>query len=521
MMPTPIGQEPQMIRTGTGRMVPVSKPFGAAKAKTKKFLVVIQHYDGDVVFAEELASLISDLERTRNHDADVLLVRRSDSRQMSTTAITKLQSKFDKVLTHQCRRFAKGYPYAPNEMWYDLVMLLGQQSPYRDDYYAFINLEPDAVPTRPGWIGELIAEWKSANDEGKAAVGYIHNNPRPHMNGLAVYAIDLYHRVGSGILRGGSPQVCYDIRHSASILPIAKSTPLIHFHYRHSTTTPAEVFAEKDGVSPAIFHGVKDKSAMNAVRDRHISMKATSPIAPVRQVEELFGVVKEVEPALVATDGIVDIPKVVGTTNPFEEPTKRANAYTYFHKLTGTTIEVQAILDLWRKGWATRGWNPVILTFADAVKNPKFEQFEAAISKLPCATGNRQRWAHQFYRWLALDSAGGGLMVDYDVLPGDFTPALVESIGRFGSFLRSEDRSEMFGAILSKEGIADWIEKLMKYDAQPEDVLGSKPHVTDEAMSRIAWGGSEIVNPSVVHFDTKTVGKDRKSVAMEKFLAGK
>lgn len=491
-----------MMRSGTGRMVPASKPFGAAKAKTKKFLVVIQHYDGDVDFAEQLASLIADLERTRNHDADILLVRRSDSRFMSTTIQEKLASKFDTVHTHTCRRFAKGHPFGCNEMWYDLVMLMAQAAPYATDYYAFIPMESDAVPTRPGWISELIREFKSADIEGKAAIGFIHNDPRRHLNGVAVYAADLYNRVGSGILRGGSPQVPYDIRHANSIIPIAKGTPLIRFQYRRPTISPAELFAEVGGVSPAIYHGVKDMSALTAVRDRHVSMKAPAP--EQAKAEELFGVVKMVEASPAA---------------PIADTAKRTNVYTYFHKLTGTTIETQTILDLWRKGWATRGWNPVILTFADVVKNPKFEEFTAALDKLPCATGDRRRWAHQFHRWLALESASGGLMVDYDVLPGDFTPAFLGDMTAI-HFRAGDTDAPIFGAFFTSEECSKFVAAIMAYDAQPSDKMGENAHVTDDSIARSV---AEPAHDSVplVHFSTEDVGKDRKSVRMEKFLAGK
>lgn len=526
MNETPIGQEPKMIRTGAGRMVPVSKPFGAQRPITKKFLVVIQHYDGDVEFAEELASLICDLERTRNHDADIMLVRRADSRQMSTTVISKLESKFDTVHYHRCRRHAKGYPFSPNEMWYDLVMLMAQTAPYASDYYAFVNLEPDAVPTRPGWIGELIAAWKDANSEGKAAIGFIHDNPRRHMNGLAVYASDLYLRVGSRILMGGSPQVCFDIRHSASILPLAKASPLIHFHYRHSTTTPAEVFAEVNGVAPAIFHGVKDRSALIAVRDRHINMRIPAPPVSIPLVGSLEGSSFTGADAFnaIVKEHTEDVRAVMAPAAP-PAPVARSNVYTYYHKLTGTTYETQAILDLWRKGWVTRGWNPIILTYADAVKNAKFEDFEAALAKLPCAGADRKRWAHQFYRWLALDSAGGGLLTDYDVLPGDFTPAQFEPVNGWSTstwFFRQADGGDIFGAFLSESaGLPEWIEHVMNYDAQPDDLQGDQPHVTDSMMANHYLHGKSHAAADLAHFDSERVGKGRKSLAMEKFLAGK
>lgn len=469
----------RMVRTGSGKWVPASKPFGSSPIKERKFLICLQFYEGDREVAEDLASLICDLERTRNHQADILLVRRADAKEFGSTARAKLESKFDKVMTHTCRRTgARGYPYGPNELFYDLVTLLPQTPPYRDDYYAFINLEPDAVPTRPGWITELITEWKAASAEGFGAVGHIHDNPTRHLNGMAVYAIDIWRRVGSNILAGGSPQVCYDIRHARNLLPHAKHSPLIFFHYRHSTTTPDEVFSPRgDGsIEPAIFHGVKDCTARDAVRARHITM------TEVRQV-------------------------------------KRPNVYTYYHQIVGRLgddAEVQAILDYWRQGWTSRGWNPIILSFKDAQKHPRFAEFEAAVAKFPNASSDKARTVHQFFRWLALDTAGGGLLTDYDVLPDTFTPANKDNPV---PCVFQSDNSKVFAGEFPEGKSSWWVDEIIKYDPQPSDKLGETPHVTDHFIATHAALPFQM--GMMAHFNADLIGTGRKSVAMERFLRGK
>lgn len=454
----------KMVRMQSGKMVP-ALTIGQAKVKPKKFLVVVQYYQGDITAAEELASLIADLERTRNHDADILLFRRADSREIATLTRQKLEAKFDTVLSMKSRRTdAKGHPWGCNAMFYDIISLMTDMPALRDGYYAFINLETDAVPTRPGWIQELIQEWRQATTRGKYAVGEMRTDPRPHLNGMAVYAADFNHRVRPARLSGGNPRIAYDIAHSAVVNPLAEDTPLIYVNWRQSTVTPDEVFApRREFVVPAIYHGVKDGSARDAVRARHVSSGITQ---------------------------------------------KRPNVYTYIPRanLWGND-ERQTCLDLWRQGWMSRGFNPVILTLRDAAKHTKFSEFTLALSRLPSAI-DRDTRDGQFWRWLALDSAGGGLMVEWDVLPESLTPetALKPKTALLG------------GAYIPKPEIGAFIDRILAYDAQPEDVLGGSLHVSDSTI--MAREGFELNMGGLHQFNAGTIGVKRQSEAMAEFLRG-
>ena len=474
-MPRPIGQpaEQKTVRLLSGRVVPAAT-MGRVTPKPKKFLIVIQHYEGDVEAAEQLASLIADLERTRNHEADIMLMNRADSRQMATGVIAKLEAKFDRVLLHTCRRTdGKGHPWGCNSMFYDLVSLMQSTRPYSEEFFAFINLESDCCPTRPGWIGELIAEWKKANAEGWSVIGQEQHTPNHHFNGVAVYAPDIYSKVGSKILSGGSPQVAYDVRHGPSILPFARDTGLIYFKFRQRTITPEELFeVKRGGVEPALYHGVKDGSARTAVRNRHINMSA---------------------PAV-----------------------KRQNVYTYFVPSGLNASEEKAIVELWRQGWSSRGWNPVVLKFGDVAKHKLYPEFEAALDKLPCATDREKRDA-DFYRWLALDSAGGGLLVEVDALPKSLTPEMVKGIG---SAVVGSDGYGRTGAIMLAPACRLFIDYVLKNDAQPDDVLEGVPHVSDETVMTRLQFPNLIQSPEVVRFTSERVAGERKSAVMAEFLRG-
>jgi len=522
---------PGFMKSNSGKIVPISRPSNAAATKKAKLLVCIQFYEGDRDAAEGLALLIADLERTRCHDADILLVNRADCRPLGPTVKTKLAAKFNKVLEHKCRRTdAKGYPHGPNQMFSDLVMLMGQR-PLVEDYYAFVNLETDCVPTRPGWISELAEAWRAAKLTGKSVIGFIHDNPIPHLNGVAVWASEIMAIVGNKYLIGSSPSVAFDIWQAKRIEPHAAATPLIRFSYRKETITPAELFAthphspsdkriKEQQIAPCLYHGVKDDSARAAVRARHITFTDKPAPALPEGVSPIMSGLRV--PTLAATESVSEAKKPAAApavaqveTVPVEA---RPTVYTYSQRNhTVGNNDLAAIVAAWTKGWTTRGWNPIVLTFRDAAKHPRFDEFSTAIEKLPTSR-DRKRAMHRFYRWLALNSAGGGLLVEYDVVPANFTPAQ-RSVGEATTLYRATKDSRMVGAFFGKDGSADFVSRIIAYDAQPEDRRDGRSDVNDETiLARMAI--PEVITAELAHFSSEEVGNERKGVAMERFLAG-
>ena len=79
------------------------------------------------------------------------------------------------------------------------------------------------------------------------------------------------------------------------------------------------------------------------------------------------------------------------------------------------------VLRLWAESWKKFGWTPRVLTDRLARMSPDFDQYLARINKLP--TVNAREYENACYlRWLALQDAGGGWMVDYDVINFGFRP---------------------------------------------------------------------------------------------------
>lgn len=461
----------------------MAQRVGTAKPKPKKFLVCLSYYDGDRDEAEDLISLICDLERVRNRDTDFLLVRRADARDLRAGTMAKLEAKFDRVLTHTCRRTdARGWPWAPGSMFFDTLALIASEEPYMSDHFAFIPLEPDCTPLRPGWIGELADEWKKADSDGLAAVGCIHENPSLHLNGVAVYAANLGRRPAARALRGGNAQIAWDIAHAPTMLPMARHSHLFAFQFRRPTITPAELFAS----GAALYHGVKDSSARNAVRARFVT----------------FSEAKEAP---------------------------RPPVFTYSNKSDWVDSgETKAVMNLWREGWASRGWNPRILTHADALRSPRYGTLLAAVTRLPYI-GDHEESLNQWLRWLALDSTSAseaGLYVDMDVLPGAFVPSDIVDTN-VGLVLTDKKDGAIGAAMLSKAALTKFLAAIESYDARAEDVTGARANVTDMTVwaatnpidiePTVKLAGSEAASSAKLVRFSATDGK-RKSQVMETFL---
>jgi hypothetical protein len=82
----------------------------------------------------------------------------------------------------------------------------------------------------------------------------------------------------------------------------------------------------------------------------------------------------------------------------------------------------RALIDIWARSWAKAGWEPVVLTEDDAKAHPGFSHYREKFWALPTEYGHDYEGGC-FMRWLAVARAGGGMMVDYDVINYGFLPS--------------------------------------------------------------------------------------------------
>jgi hypothetical protein len=429
-MPAPDIQQlpsgPAMMRMPDGTYQPTLKPARPINTQRKKLLIVIQYYEQDREQAEELGTLIADLERVRNTVADILVFRRADATNYSLGVLEKLRDKFDRVFFETCRRRdAKGYPFGPNQMWGDLVTLMSQSNQWRDNYYAFLPLESDCTPVHPGWINELIEEFRVAQARGYAAIGHIHENPVQHLNGVAVYDTNLWKIVGGNRLNGSDPQVAYDIQHRESILPIAFDTPLVMMQYQRPTITSEDLFKPwKNGFEPALFHGVKDGSARAAVRAKHVTFSA-----------------------------IRDISDITVFTYEHQRPNNPAAAEKYV---------------LWYDAWKSRGWNPIKLSLRDAVRGIHCSEIQKNLAKMLTIMPHNEA-VGRLLRWVALETVGGGFMVDPEVLPNQFLPEKLDRKPKV--FVAPGCIQNVQAAVLNKDTLTALLDRMRKHQFDSENRL--------------------------------------------------
>lgn len=97
--------------------------------------------------------------------------------------------------------------------------------------------------------------------------------------------------------------------------------------------------------------------------------------------------------------------------------------HTYFEPpprgVRGTTssAEAESALALWREQWSVAGYEPLVLTEADARRHPQYEQLRKRYAALP-TVNPRHYELSCFVRYVAMAAQpDGGWMVDYDVMP--------------------------------------------------------------------------------------------------------
>lgn len=102
-----------------------------------------------------------------------------------------------------------------------------------------------------------------------------------------------------------------------------------------------------------------------------------------------------------------------------------ATVHTYYQPVPGMKYPAR-LLELWRNSWEKMGWETRMLTEIEARRHPGFQYFNDRVSKFPSVNPHGYDRAC-FLRHLAMAEIGGGLIVDYDVIPRrEETPKIEE-----------------------------------------------------------------------------------------------
>jgi hypothetical protein len=390
-----------ILNNGSANVSPTIAPRGPV---VKKLLILLPFYNGDRDQMIELCEFLADLEPEKTKLADIALYARNDAQFIDEGVVFRLSKRFGKVHQFRCRRMnAVGYPYGPNEMFYDVIEKFRAEE-WQKNYHAFFNMECDCIPLAVDWIKQLDAAFRAAAaSETVFAIGHINNGNGTlvrHLNGAAVYSMKFWENAGRNDILGGSGSVAYDIFHADKIMPIASDTPLIMLDWKRKTITQQQLFeARKEGFAPVIYHGVKDESALKAARAQ-----------------------------------LLDKPIVIQTAARFNLINK-TKVYTYYAKVDELVDQKQhEMLEIWKQSWSAHGWEPVVIGPRDAEEHPWHSFIQSLFAGFPTTNPKAYELAC-WMRWVAM-SLCGGMMVDYDVLNFGFTPDMLPANpGNYASIL--------------------------------------------------------------------------------------
>jgi len=109
--------------------------------------------------------------------------------------------------------------------------------------------------------------------------------------------------------------------------------------------------------------------------------------------------------------------------------------FTFFSEVAGKNLpEEAALIELWRKSWAARGWEPVILDARNLADTPETKRMMRHFRRVPSRNRkNLDFWC--FARWLAVAQQGGGMMSDYDVINYSFEPCVAGALTTYDRWI--------------------------------------------------------------------------------------
>lgn len=460
-------------------------------------LVVIPFCSKDHPSAANLLRWMAELDGTHDRHQALLVAARAMTLEERGVVSEAARQAFSNVtIVRTLQTDERPWPMAPNTMFRCASTFIAQQLKV-----PFWWNEPDCVPLCSGWLDDLEKEYKRA---GKPFMGSIVKKPCVHLTGCAIYPpnVKLFN---PAMLT--TEKVAFDCVKPEVTVKHTHHTSL--FHHQWSDPEGFDVPTFKDAAKlriinrrAVVFHRNKDHTLIDRLREQRVIRQAVvlEPAGGLHEAQWLVeGRLNEpVEPDSPAEQPAIksdaDLAKEFEALAQddmaeklVEEPLEgRPCIYTYHMPISGLA-EAGALLALWHKLWAAQGWNPIVLTEADASSSAQFKPYRAVISALP--TVNHPAYERACYmRHLAMVERRGGFLVDYDVMPRRFTPADAQkdaSDRRMTFFEPTRVPCALKG---SQAGFQDIVDFISNYKLKPEDSHAGKPHASDmEILRKGRW----------------------------------
>jgi hypothetical protein len=220
--------------------------------------------------ALELTQLICDIEPEKRDDAEFFLCFRKDTPlEVAKLFNAMAKPKFGRAEARMARNFDTGHPAGANMLAASAFIemsILRRENLCRNE--AFLIFEPDCLPMRPDWIDLLSIEWERVKALGKEAFGHWHQVGGPdtlHMNGNAVFKTDFFDKYPNRIVGPGLQGWDYFFREQ--FIEMSVDSNLIFQQYNtYGISFERIATIEKNGVRPALLHGIKTSDGRAHVR---------------------------------------------------------------------------------------------------------------------------------------------------------------------------------------------------------------------------------------------------------------
>lgn len=172
--------------------------------------------------------------------------------------------------------------------------------------------------------------------------------------------------------------------------------------------------------------------------------------------------------------------------------------YTYYADCpTHDQVAELRLISLWRRVWTEAGWEPFVLSEWHARKSPFFDEYLAAVMRLP-SVNSREYETACYMRWMALATVGGGYMADYDVFPAkrNDPSGLPEMTGVMLNRLQIfQNRNVCPSFVFAMQSVAEQLTRLFVAEKPPgyRDHNG-RPHYSDMyALEDLVTAGSTLI----------------------------
>lgn len=230
-------------------------------------IVVFSSSHKDYAGTVKLLEWCRELGRYDRHHALIVAANTLEMAQVSKLDQLAKDCAFSKVISIRLRQEDnRGWPYAPNKMFQQAVEWIEQYG-----RAAFVWVESDAVPLKPGWVDTIEAEYLK---QGRPFMGTIFEwvsatKYLPHLNGNAVYPQNL-RQLNPYVM--AATQLPWDCTRPDLTLPRTFRSQLFQHDWGDRVTNVPPTFPDKDSLKrirsdAVLFHRCKDGTLIDRLRE--------------------------------------------------------------------------------------------------------------------------------------------------------------------------------------------------------------------------------------------------------------